>query len=139
MSDECNYAFKHRATGRVVITQTWPEFWEYQRKSNRGWGSDWIALDAHKRLGTTELTDPNPRAAWDACKRFNKFWVGAKGHEKCGELLCFGFMHIAVRLFLWHVHNIACMEGDQQLLNKVKADDKWFHSNGAHTRLLLTY
>jgi hypothetical protein len=138
MSNNCNYAFRNRKTGHVIITQTWAEFYEYQRKAWTGWNSEWIALDEHKRLGTT--TFPTSRKeAWDACTRFNAFWSGAKGYEKVAGVRCIGWIHTPIRLFLWHVHNCACMEGDLDLVKKADQDDRWFYDNSNHSRLLLTY
>ena len=123
------FSFKHRETGKIIIAQSWSEFYKLQQDHN---------YTDQKKLGVIEYcpNEPTP-VSYDVSMALNRFWSGARGYEKIGELDCLGIpgsgVYNGIRNFLRNVHNQACMEGDVLLWKKVKEADSWFwHNNRIH-------
>lgn len=133
MDNHYQYQFRHKETGKLVIAQSWKEFYDLQ--SNKDYSS-YTMLGRLERFGKHDVESVRQRI------RMNNFWKGAKGFEKvynvedCG-VPCSG-MYNYIRNFLVNIHNHACMQGDKETVKKANEQDKWFHNNGNASRLLLT-
>lgn len=119
------YSFKHVKTGNHIISQSWTEFYKLQENKE---------LSTYNHLGQLQFYCKYASNTRDWNERLNKFWRGARGYEKVGQLDCSGIfcstIHTGLRLFMRHLHNVACMEGDSEVCNMMSKNDCSFHHYG---------
>lgn len=134
MDYQYHYQFKHIKTGKIIIAQSWSEFYDLQ--SNKDYAQ------THSLLGRIVCHGKHDPESILQRQRMNKFWEGAKGFEKVSSIRCSSIpcsqMYNYIRNFLVNIHNHACMQGDIETVIKANEHDKWFYNNGNATRLLLT-
>ena len=127
------YQFKHISTGRLIIAQSWREFYDLQ--DNKEY------KEVYTFLGRLELYGKHDVKSIHQRNRMNKFWEGARGFEKADKVKCSGIpcsgMYNYIRNFLVNVHNHACMQGDTETIKKANKQDVWFYHNSNVSRLLL--
>lgn len=128
-----SYYFTHEKTGIKVIPKDWTHFYVLQSSSQYSMSEE---LNIHRS---------NRFVTYEEWQTRNRFWSGAVGFQKIGELHYRGippasFMD-GIRFFLRELYNHACMRGDAEVAYNASLAEKQFYVkssgyNGVHTRLL---
>lgn len=111
------YQFIHKKSGKKVIAQSWNEFWKMQSSSDYDSSYKYPGREGYQS-----------EVHWQNCngilakieEKVNKFWQGAKGFEKVGQINCNGWTFNPIKIVLKNIHNHACMMGDLETVQKVK-------------------
>ncbi len=147
--DRYQQTFHHRKTGKKYITRNLSEMWAWQEGIRqqpsfpRGWEEVYNSHEnarAHIRIYNYAKREHQQlqQAIGVIEDRVNKFWEGAVGYERVGEVAWNGITRNGFRMFLKTMRNRAAMEGDKEAYNKARnMDAEWYGEYPVVTRLAL--